>query len=106
MENTSTSLVSKTIGGDKIKIRKNVWISKTSEPISRERLLDGAKEVDNIPKIGATSDVVLSPTRTIDEDLAASKSLDIIVVDGTDTLPLIQTDQHSPAIITNFTVQC
>ena len=92
MENTSTSLVSKTKGSDKIKIRKNVWVSETGQPISKERLLDGAKEVDNIPKIGATSNVVLSPAHTIDEDLAAPKSLDITVVDGTDTLPLMETD--------------
>ena len=42
----------------------NVGVSETGQPISRERLLDGAKEVCHIPEIGATSDVVLSPART------------------------------------------
>ncbi|KAL6317735.1 hypothetical protein AAG906_030489 [Vitis piasezkii] len=95
VENTSTSLVSKTEGDDKI--LKNALISETDQPISREELLDGAKEVDHIPEIGATSDAALSPARTIDEDSAAPESLDIAVADGADTSPLIETDQHSPA---------
>ena len=84
----------------------NVGVSETGQPISRERLLDGANEVCHIPEIGATSDVVLSPARTIDEDLAAPESLDIAVADRADTLPLIEADQHSPAVITNLIVQC
>lgn len=95
VENTSTSLVSKTEGDDKI--LKNALISETDQPISREELLDGAKEVDHIPEIGATSDAALSPACTIDEDSAAPESLDIAVADGADTSPLIETDQHSPA---------
>ncbi|KAJ9674105.1 hypothetical protein PVL29_023574 [Vitis rotundifolia] len=95
VENTSTSLVSKTEGDDKI--LKNALISETDQPISREELLDGAKEVDHIPEIGATSDAALSPACTIDEDLAAPESLDIAVADGADTSPLIETDEHSPA---------
>lgn len=63
-----------------------MWVSETGQPISRERLLDGANEVCHIPEIGATSDVVLSPARTIDEDLAAPESLDIAVAYGADTL--------------------
>ena len=94
VENTSTSLVSKTEGDDKIP--KNSLVSETDQPTSKEELMDGVKDFDHNPEIGAASDAALSPAHAIDEDLAAPESLDIAVADGADTSILIETDQHSP----------
>lgn len=94
VENTSALSVSKTEGDDQM--LKSSLFSETDQQTSREELLDGAKEVDHTPEIGADLDAAISPTHAIEEDLAAPESLDTVVADGAETSYLTETDQRSP----------